>query len=412
MSTATSSNSVTSVRETVPSVIDLVRGDVPLLLAWMTSKHFTTGKLASVLITAATNGRTDICIAIMDSGRVSIDGLAETLTAACCYNQLTLAIIVVERYRSVLNFQHLYNALLDASSDGNSEVVQLLLGEMKLTHDDSATWLLATASARGDIDTVKLLTAQTASQAIHDTSHALGCACYNGRGDVVDWLMTHTASSVSKVSDLGTGGTMTSLNAACFNGHADIVVTLLQCVTPHTVNIQCGKYNDSAFHSVIWHGRDLGENRLHEACRDNNIQVVKSLVYNNENDVNVQASNGGTPLHFACGYKNVDVVECLLSVFANTNITDDEKETPLEAAEYYGNNELVLCFSQFLNMCPDTTTNVTTSVSVTQSTSGNASITDVTISDVTVSDVHSRQQHERKRVSVHNTVKQRHNTYV
>jgi hypothetical protein len=65
------------------------------------------------------------------------------------------------------------NALLNASSDGHSEVVQLLLGEMKLSHDDSVTWLLATASASGDIDTVKLLTAQTASQAIHDISHAL-----------------------------------------------------------------------------------------------------------------------------------------------------------------------------------------------------------------------------------------------
>jgi hypothetical protein len=78
-------------------------------------------------------------------------------------------------------------------------VVQWLLGEMKLLHGDSVTWLLATACARGDIDTVKLLTAQTASQATHDTSHALRySACYNGRGDVVDWLMAHTASSVSK----------------------------------------------------------------------------------------------------------------------------------------------------------------------------------------------------------------------
>jgi ankyrin repeat protein len=145
------------------------------------------------------------------------------------------------------------NALLDASSEGHSEVVQWLLGEMKLSHDDSVTWLLATASARGDIDTVKLLTAQTASQAIHDTSHALRCACYNGRGDVVDWLMANTASSVSKLGDLGTGngGTMTSLTAACYNGHADIVKTLLQCVTPHTVNIQCGKYNDSALHLLF-----------------------------------------------------------------------------------------------------------------------------------------------------------------
>jgi uncharacterized membrane protein YsdA (DUF1294 family) len=51
--TTTSSNSVTSVRETVPSVIDLVRGDVPQLLAWMASKHFTADKLFNVLIVAA-----------------------------------------------------------------------------------------------------------------------------------------------------------------------------------------------------------------------------------------------------------------------------------------------------------------------------------------------------------------------
>jgi hypothetical protein len=169
---------------------------------------------------------------------------------ACSFNHLTVAKIIVERCQSVLNSQHLYNALLNASSAGHSEVVQWLLGEMKLSHDDSVTWLLATASARGDIDTVKLLTAQTASQAIHDTSHALRCACYNGRGDVIDWLMANTACSVSKLDDLGTacGGTMTSLTAACYYSHTYVVVTLLHCVTPHTVNIQCGKYNDSALH--------------------------------------------------------------------------------------------------------------------------------------------------------------------
>jgi ankyrin repeat protein len=328
---------------------------------------------------------------------------------ACYYNHLTLAKIIVERCRFVLNFQHLYDALLDASSEGHSEVVQWLLGEMKLSHDDRVTWLLATASARGDIDTVKLLTAQTASQAIHDTSHALRCACYNGRGDVVDWLMANTASSVSKLGDLDTdnGNTMTSLTAACYSGHTYVVVTLLQCVTPHTVNIQCGKYNDSALHSAIWRGRNTGVSRLHVACQNSNIQEIYTLVYTDDNDVDVQDNDGRTPLHHACGYGKVNFVQSLLSVFASTNITDDDKRTPVEQAEYCDNNEVVPCFSQCRNMCPDTTTNVTTSASVTRSTSGNASITDVTISDV-----HSRQQHERKRVSVHNTVKQRHNTYV
>jgi hypothetical protein len=88
------------------------------------------------------------------------------------YNQLTLAKIIVERYRSLL-ISSTCTTLYLGVFNGHSEVVQWLLGEMKLSHDDRVTWLLATASARGDIDTVKLLTAQTASQAIHDTSHAL-----------------------------------------------------------------------------------------------------------------------------------------------------------------------------------------------------------------------------------------------
>jgi ankyrin repeat protein len=324
----------------------------------------------------------------------------------CSFNQLTLARIFVERCRSLLNSQHLYDALLGASSHGHSEVVQLLLGEMKLSHDDRVTWLLATASARGDTKTVKLLTAQSSSQAIHDTSRSLLFACYNGRGDVVDWLMANTASSVCKVGDLGTGGTMTSLTAACYSGHADLVKrlkTLLQCVTPHTVNIQCGVYNDSALHSVIWRGRDTRVNALHNACANNNIEEVNTLLYTD--DVNVQANYGNTPLHRACQFGNVDIVWSLISVFANTNITNDKRRTLVEVAKDFGNNELVSCFSQCRNKYSDTTTNVTTSVSVPQSTSGIASITDVTISDV-----HSRQQHERQCVSLHNTVKHRHNT--
>jgi hypothetical protein len=60
-----------------------------------------------------------------------------------------------------------------------------------------------------------------------------------------------------------------------------------------------------------------------------------------------------------------------------------------------------------LNCCPGLLNADTATKIVLQPTSGIDSITDVTISDV-----HSRQQHERKRVSVHNTVKHRHNTYV
>jgi ankyrin repeat protein len=344
----TSRNSVTNVRQTVPSVMDLIRGDVPQLLAWMASKHYTDSKLVKVLLTAVRVGRIDICLAIINRRRLANNLLTETVELACYSNQLTLAKIIVERYRLSLKFHHLYNALLGASSIGHSEVVQWLLGVMKLSHDDSVTWLLATASARGDIDTVKLLTAQTASQAIHDTSHALRCACYRGRGHVVEWLMANTASSVSKLGDLVTGicSTMTSLTAACYSCHADVVKTLLHCVTPHTVNIQCGIYNNSALHSVIWNSRDPGESRLQTACANNDIEEVNTFLYTD--DVNVQDNSGDTSLHEACRYGNVEVVECLLSVFANVNITNDSRRTPVEQAEYYGNDQLVPGFSQLL----------------------------------------------------------------
>jgi ankyrin repeat protein len=149
-------------------------------------------------------------------------------------------------------------------------------------------------------------------------------------------------------------------------------------VTPHTVNIQCGKYSNSALHFVIWHGRYSGESNLHRAYSNSNIKAVNALLYTD--DVSVQDNGGNTPLHRSCQFGDVDIVESLLSVFANTIITNDYKRTPAELANYVANSELEPCFSQLLPWPADTATNVTTSVSVTQSTSGIVSITDVTIS--------------------------------
>jgi hypothetical protein len=68
-----------------------------------------------VLLVTAMSAALTFCLAIIDNGRLSIDLLALTLQVVCYYNQLTVAKIVVERYRSLLNFQHLYDALLQAS---------------------------------------------------------------------------------------------------------------------------------------------------------------------------------------------------------------------------------------------------------------------------------------------------------
>jgi hypothetical protein len=90
-------------------VTDLVCGDVPQLLTWMANrpKHCTIIKLSNVMIAAASNGFTDICLAIMNSGRLSIYQLALTLQVACDHGHLAFAQIIVERYQFFFTFQHL-----------------------------------------------------------------------------------------------------------------------------------------------------------------------------------------------------------------------------------------------------------------------------------------------------------------
>ncbi len=54
--------------------------------------------------------------------------------------------------------------------------------------------------------------------------------------------MTYTTAKVSMLVNVDpiTETKVTSLAAACSEGHADIARTLLQCVTPRSVNILCG----------------------------------------------------------------------------------------------------------------------------------------------------------------------------
>jgi hypothetical protein len=212
-------------------------------------------KLAHVFYTAANYGNINICEAIIDSGRLSDEHLAPALRMACTRaDGISVAQLIVRRCR--VSTQHLHDALIDCCTEGHAAIMQWLLSEIQLSHDERVTWRLATASACGDINTVRLLAAQVERDHTNVMSHALRTASYNGRVDVVDWLMTHTTADVSLCGEINTArGTMTSLAVACHRGHADTVVTLLQCVTPHTVNIQCGECMDSALHFTIWYTR-------------------------------------------------------------------------------------------------------------------------------------------------------------
>jgi hypothetical protein len=111
-----------------------------------------------------------------------------------------------------------------------------------------------------------------------------------------------------------------------------------------------------------------------------------------------------------CRHGNVDIALIIMSVFARVDITDENRRTPIDKANLFGNKELVSHMSQLLdvsNYTPssNTATNVRSTNVVTQATA------DVIVSDVSVvaSDVRStvqprahrsNKQQERQSVTV------------
>jgi hypothetical protein len=367
--------------DTLLSVAELAAGDVTQLTTWMDSRDGRTNKnkLAHVFGTAAHYGNINICEAIIGSGRLSDEYLAWALSWACTsVHGISVAQLIVRRRH--VSTQLLRDALTDCCTEGPATIMQWLLSEIQLSHGERVTWRLATASACGDINTVRLLAVQVERDHTNVMSHALRTASYRGRGDVVGWLMTHTTADVSLCGEITTArGTMTSLAAACCRGHADIVVALLQCVTPHTVNIQCGVCMDSALHLTIWYTGPTWYRsaNLHHACRNGDRERVGSLLYSA--DVNEQSSYGCTPLHNACRMDDKYIVQSLLSVFASTDITDNDRRTPIDTANRLNTSNLLSCFTPLLSSRDTTHT-----VYVTQS-----AAVDVVVSDVNISETHS-----------------------
>jgi hypothetical protein len=344
-----------SSRKTVATVTDLTTY-LKKCKAWLATRDGQSNitKNMNVLIEAIHAGRSDICRLIFDRERLNhiTTALINQQAIAClCYSgHRSVAQLIIRRCHPTT--QQLYTALANASTYGRMEVVAWLASEMQLSDDDVVRWVLTTASARGDIDNVKLLTVglQTGPTSTRTVSQALKGACYMGKMKVVNWLTIYTAADVTLRGELDYAiGSMTSLTAACYKSHSDIVRTLLQCVTPHTVNIQCGRPNESALHSVMYYIKhDNWNHSLHSVCKRADIRDVNNALY--DTDIDMIDHHGSTPLHRACQNGNVNMVQLLLSVFARDDITDNEKLTPIEIAKCFGNKELVSYMSQLLDV--------------------------------------------------------------
>jgi hypothetical protein len=72
-------------------------------------------------------------------------------------------------------------------------------------------------------------------------------------------------------------------------GHNRIAIQLLQCVTPHTVNMMSGRRRDTALHLTCFSETDI---RLHMLVVQGDVDAMSNLVYTSKCDVNLQDSSG------------------------------------------------------------------------------------------------------------------------
>lgn len=77
---------------------------------------------------------------------------------------------------------------------------------------------------------------------------------------------------------------------------------------------------------------------LHVSCFRCDTAAVVDEVY--RSDVNMQERDGKTAMLYACKNGHFDILRVLLSVFADTDITNDDGRTPAAECEYWGSPEL------------------------------------------------------------------------
>jgi ankyrin repeat protein len=155
---------------------------------------------------------------MLDSGQMSDNAISAALKAACRYNQQSTAQLLLRHGH--INTHDLTDALLAACVYGHMRIVTWLISDvMQLSQSDRIKWLLTTACARGDLSVVKQLATRVDSDVTRVMSQALRVACYNGRDDVVKWLMSHTTVDVSSRGVIDEiHGEVTSLMVACYTG--------------------------------------------------------------------------------------------------------------------------------------------------------------------------------------------------
>lgn len=321
------------------SLIEAVTaGNVETVRKWLSrtrqNHHEQLLMMKQVLTTAAKLGRTNICQIMLDSGKISNEASTFALILACENNRLFTAKLLLKR--SFITTNSLSEMRSRACLNGHTRIVEWLTRDiMNLSPANVARWKFISACARGDVSVVENLVKRVVTDVKGTMSQALRIACYTCNSKVVKWLTEKARVDVNdSFSELDD-----ELNFFMRTRRRDNRELSRPQPVSFATNVMLSGYyrRETALHVVI--GTEISSDaRLHAACFNGNIYLASQLVY--ECDVNLQLTDGCTPLHYACIRGNKEVVQMLLSVFAKTDVTDDNKHTPGMIAAIHEKSEL------------------------------------------------------------------------
>jgi ankyrin repeat protein len=352
-------------------------GDVKTVNKWLAARGYThDGQLVTVIQQALRNGHDNVCQLLLDCAAIRNKKSVMTFAfkTACIWKQFSVAKRVIKHCS--LDTDTLTEALSNSCVTGGVHIVEWLISDvMHLSCTDRIRWMFVTACVCGDVSDIQQLATRVHSDVTSVMSQALRAACYNGKRDVVKWLTSHTTADVSSATVIHpVNGKMTSLMTACDRGHNRIAIQLLQCVTPHTVNMMSGKARDTALHLICFSETDT---RLYTACSEGDVDTMSDLLCTS--NVDLQVGNGYTALHVACMHGHVEITRLLLSWLARTDITDIMQRTPAMLAQSFKFTNLLPYLRYTLTESRD---NNSTSTRVTDNNTDTVSISLSSIEDV------------------------------
>jgi ankyrin repeat protein len=197
--------------------------------------------------------------------------------------------------------------LHQAAKNNHPEIVKLLLKVGVNTEDKNKEGYTALYSAGDNTDVVKLLLGSNANILAKNASRCdqtpLNSACRKKYVEIVRLML----KTKFKVSD------MNNKNSPL--GHAtdpEIVKMLLQSGADPSVVVRSG-YTP-----------------LHIACGEKNIKVVK-LLTEAGSDLSIRSTGGKwTPLHIACNFDNLEIVKILLEAGSDPEAEDSDRRKAID----------------------------------------------------------------------------------